>query len=192
MLQYLRPAIAMTILFTLLCGIAYPLAMTGLGQAAFPGAANGSLITRDGTVIGSVLIGQGFRDSGYFWPRPSAAGAGYDGLSSSGSNLGPTSQKLKDRVAEAIDAIEGTGVAGLLPGDAPTASGSGLDPDISPAYARLQVDRVAAARSLPPEIVRQLVEAQIEGPMLGFMGESRVNVLKLNLALDALAAKPAS
>ncbi|WP_423066906.1 potassium-transporting ATPase subunit KdpC [Devosia sp. CN2-171] len=192
MLQFIRPAIVMTVLFTLLCGVAYPLAMTGIGQAAFPAAANGSLITRDGVVVGSALIGQGFSDPKYFWPRPSAAGAGYDGLSSSGSNLGPTSRKLKDRITETVAAIEGTGVTTPLPGDAATASGSGLDPDISPAYARLQVERVAAARSLPADKVAQLVEQQIEAPMLGFMGEERVNVLKLNLALDALAATPIS
>lgn len=192
MLQFIRPAIVMTVLFTLLCGIAYPLAMTGIGQAAFAAAANGSLITRDGVVVGSSLVGQNFTDAKYFWPRPSAAGAGYDGLASSGSNLGPTSQKLRDRITETVARIEGTGVVGPLPGDAGTASGSGLDPDISPAYARLQVARVAAARSLPADTVAQLVEQQVEAPMLGFMGEERVNVLKLNLALDALAAAPAS
>lgn len=192
MLQLIRPAVVMTVLFTLLCGIAYPLAMTGIGQATFPAAANGSLITRDGAVVGSALIGQTFTDPKYFWSRPSAAGSGYDALSSSGSNLGPTSQKLKDRVARSVAAIDTTGITGPLPGDAATASGSGLDPDISPAYARLQVARVAAARSLPVNRVTQLVEQYVEGPQLGFMGEERVNVLKLNLALDALAVTPAS
>lgn len=192
MLQFIRPAIVMTVLFTLLCGIAYPLAMTGIGQVAFPAAANGSLITRDGAVVGSALIGQSFTDPKYFWPRPSAAGNGYDGLSSSGSNLGPTSQKLMDRIRETVATIEATGITGPLPGDAATASGSGLDPDISPAYARLQVGRIAAARSLPADEVAQLVERQVDGPTLGFMGQERVNVLKLNLALDALAAAPAS
>jgi K+-transporting ATPase ATPase C chain len=192
MLQFTRPAIVMMFIFTLVCGLAYPLAMTGIGQAVFPAAANGSLVSKDGAAVGSALIGQNFADAKYFWSRPSAAGAGYDGMASSGSNLGPTSQKLKDRTAETIATIEGTGVSGPLPGDAATASGSGLDPDISPAYARLQVARVASARSLPEDKVAQLVEQSIKGPELGFMGEERVNVLKLNLALDALAATPAS
>lgn len=186
MLQFTRPAIAMTLLFTLLCGIAYPLAMTGIGQFAFPAAANGSLIVRDGIAVGSALVGQSFTRDSYFWSRPSAAGAGYDGMASSGSNLGPTSQKLRDRTAETVGALQATGISGPLPGDAATASGSGLDPDISPAYARLQVARVAAARSLPEDQVANLVEQSIEGPLFGFIGEERVNVLKLNLALDAL------
>ena len=192
MLQFIRPAIVMTVLFTLLLGLAYPLAMTGVGQLAFPSVANGSLVIRDGAVVGSVLIGQGFSSDRYFWPRPSAAGAGYDGMASSGSNLGPTSQKLKDRTSGTIATLRATGISGPLPGDAATASGSGLDPDISPAYARLQVSRVAAARGLPQEKVMSAVEQHIEPPQLGFMGEARVNVLSLNLALDALSAAPAS
>jgi K+-transporting ATPase ATPase C chain len=185
MLQSVRPAIAMTVLFTLLLGLAYPLAMTGIGQAAFPAAANGSLIVRDGVAVGSALVGQAFTRDSYFWPRPSAAGAGYDGMASSGSNLGPTSQKLRDRTAETVTSLQATGITGPLPGDAATASGSGLDPDISPAYARLQVARVAAARTLPVEQVAALVEQSIEPPFLGLIGEERVNVLRLNLALDA-------
>ena len=187
MLQLIRPAVAMTVLFTLLLGLAYPYAMLGLGQAAFPAQANGSLITRDGAVVGSALIGQNFAEPRYFWPRPSAAGNGYDAANSSGSNLGPTSQKLMDRIGGTIQSLNAAGMTGPLPGDAVTASGSGLDPDISPAYAQLQVARVAAARSLPEDQVAALVAANTEGPMLGFMGETRVNVLRLNLALDALA-----
>jgi potassium-transporting ATPase KdpC subunit len=187
MLQLIRPAVAMTVLFTLLLGLAYPYAMLGLGQAAFPAQANGSLITRDGAVVGSALIGQNFAEPRYFWPRPSAAGNGYDAANSSGSNLGPTSQKLMDRIGGTIQSLNAAGMTGPLPGDAVTASGSGLDPDISPAYAALQVARVAAARTLPEDQVAALVAANTEGPMLGFMGETRVNVLRLNLALDALA-----
>lgn len=192
MLQFLRPALAMTVLFTLLAGIAYPLAITGIGQVAFPAAANGSLLTRDGAVVGSALIGQPFADPRYFWPRPSAAGNGYDAANSSGSNLGPTSQKLMDRVGETVATLRATGVEGPLPGDAATASASGLDPDISPDYARLQAARVATARALAQQAVDDLVAANIEGPLLGILGESRVNVLKLNIALDALAAAPGS
>jgi len=188
MLQSVRPALVMMALFTLLLGFAYPYAILGIGQAAFPAAANGSLIMRDGTVVGSALIGQPFADPRYFWPRPSAAGNGYDAANSSGSNLGPTSQKLMDRIGETITTLRGTGVVGPLPADAVTASGSGLDPDISPAYATLQTARVAAARSLPVETVDQLVAANTETPFLGFFGEPRVNVLKLNLALDAIVA----
>lgn len=190
MIQSIRPALAMMVLFTILTGLIYPFAILGIGQTVFPAAANGSLIVRDGTVVGSSLIGQPFSDARYFWPRPSAAGSGYDAANSSGSNLGPTSQKLVDRTEETIAALRGAGVEGPLPGDAATASGSGLDPEISPAYGMLQAARVATARSLEPAAVEALVVANTETPLLGFFGESRVNVLKLNIALDALA--PAS
>ncbi|MGN6159212.1 MAG: potassium-transporting ATPase subunit KdpC [Devosia sp.] len=188
MLQSVRPALIMMVLFTILTGLLYPFAILGIGQTVFPAAANGSLIAREGKVVGSSLIGQQFADPRYFWPRPSAAGNGYDAANSSGSNLGPTSKKLMDRVTGSIGALRATGIEGPLPADAVTASGSGLDPDISPAYAALQIARVASARSLPVETVTQLVAANAEAPFLGFFGEPRVNVLKLNIALDALVA----
>jgi K+-transporting ATPase ATPase C chain len=187
MIQSIRPALSMMVLFTILTGLIYPFAILGIGQTVFPAAANGSLLSRDGTVVGSALIGQPSSEPRYFWSRPSAAGNGYDAANSSGSNLGPTSQKLVDRTSETIAALRGTGIEGPLPADAVTASGSGLDPDISPAYAMLQVARVATARSLEPEAVEALVIENTEAPLLGFFGESRVNVLKLNLALDGLA-----
>lgn len=186
MLQFLRPAFLMTGLFTALLGLAYPLAVTAIGQSVFPAAANGSLVSRDGFVVGSALIGQTFTGPGYFWSRPSAAGEGYDGLASSGSNLGPTSRALKERTATTVAQLRQTGIDAPIPADAATASGSGLDPDISPEYARLQVPRVAAARNLPSAQVAELVEQSVQTPILGFMGEPRVNVLALNLALDTL------
>ncbi len=192
MLVSLRPALVMMVLFTILTGLIYPLAITGVGQVAFPAQANGSLITRDNVVVGSALIGQNFATPGYFWPRPSAAGNGYDAANSSGSNLGPTSEKLMDRISGTVAVLAAAGVAAPIPADAATASGSGLDPDISLGYARAQVARIAAARSLPPAQVEALVSAQTEGPMLGILGETRVNVLQLNMALDALAANQGS
>jgi K+-transporting ATPase ATPase C chain len=179
----LRPAVVMTILFAALLGIAYPLAMTGIGQAIFPAQANGSLV-RDaaGRVIGSTVVGQAFTSDRYFQTRPSAAGKGYDGLASSGSNLGPTAQALVDRVKPDVEKRRSEGVTGGVPADLVTASGSGLDPDLSPAAALAQAPRVAQVRGLPVERVRGLVTANTETSILG---DSHVNVLALNRALDA-------
>lgn len=182
MLNQIRPAIVLTLLFTLLTGLAYPLAMTGIGQAVFPVQANGSRIERDGVVIGSSLIGQNFTRPDYFWARPSATGPDpYNAAASTGSNLGPTDARLIERV--------GTAVAGSadMPADAVMTSGSGLDPHISPENARLQVERVARARGLDVVQVSDVLERMTEGPMLGIFGEPRVNVLALNLALDQVA-----
>ena len=148
MIAHLRPAILMLAIMTLLTGVAYPFAMTGLGQLLLPGAANGSLALKDNTVIGSTLIGQAWTSDKYFWGRPSAAGDGYNAAASSGSNLGPTSQKLMDRIKADAEKLHQTSTVTLLPADAVTASGSGLDPDISPNFAKLQVARVAKARGL--------------------------------------------
>jgi K+-transporting ATPase ATPase C chain len=185
----LRPAIVMTILFAVLLGLVYPLAMTGIGQALFPSQANGSLV-RDarGTVIGSTVVGQAFTTDRYFQTRPSAAGKGYDGLASSGSNLGPASQALVDRVKPDIAKRRAEGVSGPLPADLVTASGSGLDPDLSPAAALAQAPRIARVRSVPVERVRTLVTDATDASILG---EPRVNVLELNRALDALPASGA-
>lgn len=181
-----RPAIVMTLLFALLLGIAYPLALTGIGQAIFPHQANGSLIETNGKVIGSALIGQGFSSDRYFHPRPSAAGKGYDGLASSGSNLGPTSRALVERVEQDIKSNQTASPGRPVPSDLVTASASGLDPHISPDAAFYQVDRIAKARGLAPAQVHALVNENIEQPILGFLGERQVNVLEINRRLDRI------
>lgn len=186
MFSQLRPALFLFVLLTLVTGIAYPLVLTGVAQVVFPAQANGSLIVADGKVRGSELIGQNFADNRYFWPRISAAGNGYDASASSGANLGPTSKKLMDRIAADATRVKAADGATTLPPDAVTASGSGLDPDISPAYALQQAGRVAKARNLGEDKVKALVESHIDQPMLGIFGEPRVNVLTLNMALDAL------
>ncbi|RYD95671.1 MAG: potassium-transporting ATPase subunit KdpC [Sphingomonadales bacterium] len=185
MLKHIRPALVSLALFTALLGIAYPLAIAGVGRALFPDQATGSPIMRDGKVIGSRLIGQQFTRPDYFWGRPSAAGKGYDARASAGSNLGPSSQALADRIA--VEAERYGQPAGEIPPDLLTASASGLDPHISPAAARFQVSRVATARGIPIDAITKLVDDHVETPSLGFLGEPRVNVLELNLALDALS-----
>jgi len=184
-MSIIRPAFVLLVLFSLLFGFAYPYAITGAAQALFPRQANGSLITRGGHVIGSELIGQNFSKPEYFWPRPSAAGAhGYDAGGSSGSNYGPTSKALVDRVTGDVERLRRGGVSGPIPADLATASGSGLDPHISPAAAQVQIVRVARARHMSEGDVEALVAANTEQPFLGFIGDPAVNVLKLNLALD--------
>ncbi len=182
----LRPALVLTLLFAVLLGIAYPLALTGIGQLVFPAQANGSLIERHGRVVGSALIGQGFAAVRYFHGRPSAAGKGYDPTASSGSNLGPASSALADRVRADVAAIR-MSPGNTVPADLVTTSASGLDPDISPEAALFQAARVARARGLRVERVRALIAARTQAPLLGFIGEPRVNVLALNLALDGVA-----
>lgn len=189
----LRPAIVVTVVLMLITGLIYPGLVTGVAQLLFPRQANGSLITVNGQVIGSELIGQQFARADYFHSRPSAAGNGYDDTLSSGTNKGPTDLKLADTlVAQAVDSavrLDGA-VKGAVPADLATRSGSGLDPHISPASAFLQVARVARARHLDSAVVRALVDKHIEGRTFGLLGDPRVNVLMLNLALDSLTRSP--
>jgi potassium-transporting ATPase KdpC subunit len=187
MWSQILPAFRMTLLFTVLTGLVYPGAVTGLCQLMFPRSANGSLVTVNGKVVGSALLGQNFTKPEYFHPRPSAAGSdGYDASSSGGSNFGPTNQKLIDRVKGDVGKFrkDNPGHTGTVPADAVTASASGLDPDISPAFADAQATRIAEARKTTVDQIRQLILTNTTGRDLGFLGEPRVNVLGLNVALD--------
>jgi K+-transporting ATPase ATPase C chain len=198
MVAQLRPALVLFVLFSVLTGLIYPLAMTGIAQLVFPAKANGSLIEKDGKVVGSSLIGQNFTDAKYFWTRPSATSAAdpndptktvsapYNASASSGSNKGPTSKDLLDRVAGDVAKLKESAGDKPIPVDAVTASGSGLDPHISPAFAELQVARVARARGLGEEKVRAIVAQNTRDRVMGVLGEPTVNVLALNLALDAV------
>ncbi len=201
MLKEIRPAIVILILLTAITGLAYPLAMTEIAGAIFPRQAQGSLIEKDGKVVGSALIGQEFKDDKYFHGRLSATTAPdpadstktvpapYNAANSGGSNLGPTSKALNDRVKEDVDKLRSENSSASVPIDLVTTSASGLDPDISPEGALFQVPRVAKARNMPEDRVRQMVTANTEGRLIGLLGEPRVNVLALNLALDAAASK---
>jgi K+-transporting ATPase ATPase C chain len=201
MLKEIRPAIIILVLLTLITGLAYPLAMTAIAGVIFPKQAEGSLVERDGKVVGSALIGQEFKDDKYFHGRPSATTtadpadatktvpAPYNAANSSGSNLGPTSKALNDRVKEDVDKLKAENASAAVPVDLVTTSGSGLDPDISAEGALFQVPRVAKARNMPEDRIRQLVTEHTQGRLAGLLGEPRVNVLALNLALDAAAPK---
>lgn len=191
MTRQLRPALIITLAFFIITGLAYPMMITGIAQLLFPKQANGSLIRQNGVVRGSFLIGQDFKSAKYFHPRPSAAGNGYDPMQSGGSNLGPTNKLFVASVARRVVAYRkenGLSPATLVPPDAVTASASGLDPDISPENARLQAGRVAQARTLPVQKVLNLVKRYTEGRQFGILGEPRVNVVRLNMALDKLTA----
>lgn len=200
MLREIRPAILILVLLTLITGLAYPLAMTAIAGVLFPKQAEGSLIERDSKVIGSALIGQEFKDDKYFHGRPSATSAPdpadstktvsapYNAANSGGSNLGPTSKALNDRIKEDVEKLKAENATASVPVDLVTTSGSGLDPDISPEAALFQVPRIAKARNMPEELVRQLVIVNTQGRLAGLLGEPRVNVLALNLALDRAAS----
>lgn len=186
MLSEIRPAIVATLFFTLLLGVGYPLLVAGVAKVAFPAQAGGSLIRKDGRVIGSALIGQGFTRPEYLHPRPSAAGAnGYDPTASGGTNLGPLNPALIKQVKAAAEAIRGDAPGTPIPPDAVTSSASGLDPDVSPANAARQAGRIAAARGAAPAEVQKIIDAHTQGRWLGVFGQPRVNVLQTNLALDA-------
>jgi potassium-transporting ATPase KdpC subunit len=186
-----RPALVMLVLFTILLGLAFPLAITGIAQVAFPEQANGSLIRERGTVIGSELIGQGFATPRYFHSRPSAAGDGYDASASAATNLAPGSQDLRDAIAARVEDARAQGLTGVsVPPDLVTTSASGLDPHISPEAAFAQVDRVARARGLTSQSLRSIVERSVEYPLFGIIGEPRVNVLMLNRQIDRISATP--
>ncbi|MHC4049641.1 K(+)-transporting ATPase subunit C [Bradyrhizobium sp. 25ACV] len=201
MLREIRPAIVLLLVLTAITGLAYPLAMTAIAGALFPAQAQGSLIEKDGKVIGSALVGQEFRDDKYFHGRPSATvapdpndstktvPAPYNAANSGGSNLGPTSKALADRLREDVDKLKAENPNAAVPVDLVTTSASGLDPDISPEAAQFQVPRVAKARNMSEDQVKQIVTANTEGPLLGLIGEPRVNVLALNLSLDRAAAR---
>lgn len=201
MLREIRPAVVLLLVLTAITGVAYPLAMTGIAGAIFPAQAQGSLIEKDGKVIGSALIGQEFKDDKYFHGRPSATlapdpndstktvSAPYNAANSGGSNLGPTSKALADRLKEDVDKLKAENPNASVPVDLVTTSASGLDPDISPEAAQFQVPRVAKARSISEDQLKQIVASNTQGRLLGLLGEPRVNILALNLALDRASAK---